>query len=26
MVVGLPAGEHKVLVELADPRHHVITA
>lgn len=26
IVVGLPAGEHKVLVELADPRHHVITA
>ncbi|TAX38933.1 DUF6130 family protein [Rhizobium leguminosarum] len=26
IVVGLPAGEHKVLVELADPNHHVITA
>ncbi|PZM08343.1 DUF6130 family protein [Rhizobium tubonense] len=25
IVVGLPAGEHKVLVQLADPRHHVIT-
>jgi hypothetical protein len=25
IVVGLPAGEHKVLVELADPNHHVIT-
>lgn len=24
IVVGLPAGEHKVLVELADPRHHVL--
>jgi hypothetical protein len=26
IVVGLPAGEHKVLVELADPRHHVLAA
>lgn len=26
IVVGLPPGEHKVLVELADPRHRVITA
>jgi hypothetical protein len=26
IVAGLPAGEHKVLVELADPRHRVITA
>jgi len=26
IVVGLPAGEHKVLVELAEPRHRVITA
>jgi hypothetical protein len=25
IVVGLPAGEHKVLVQLADPTHHVIT-
>jgi hypothetical protein len=24
IVVGLPAGEHEVLVELADPTHHVI--
>ncbi len=26
IVVGLPDGQHKVLVELADPNHHVITA
>ncbi|WP_436120832.1 DUF6130 family protein [Phyllobacterium sp. LjRoot231] len=25
IVVGLPAGEHKVLVQLADPTHRVIT-
>ena len=25
IVVGLPPGEHKVLVQLADPTHHVIT-
>ena len=25
-VVGLPPGRHKVLIELADPTHHVITA
>jgi len=26
VLVGLPPGEHKVLVELADPQHRVITA
>jgi hypothetical protein len=26
ILVGLPPGPHKVLVELADPTHHVITA
>ena len=26
IVVGLPPGPHKVLVELADPTHHVITS
>lgn len=26
IVVGLPAGPHRVLVELADPTHHVITS
>jgi Family of unknown function (DUF6130) len=25
VVVGLPPGEHKVLIELADPEHHVFT-
>lgn len=25
IVVGLPAGPHRVLVELADPTHHVLT-
>jgi hypothetical protein len=24
-VVGLPRGQHKVLIELADPEHHVFT-
>lgn len=26
IVVGLPPGAHKILVELADPTHHVITS
>jgi Family of unknown function (DUF6130) len=25
VVVGLPPGQHKVLIELADPEHHVLT-
>jgi hypothetical protein len=25
VVVGLPAGPHNVLIELADPEHHVLT-
>ena len=25
VVVGLPAGQHKVLIELANPEHHVFT-
>jgi Family of unknown function (DUF6130) len=25
VVAGLPPGQHKVLVELADPEHHVVT-
>lgn len=25
VVAGLPAGPHKVLIELADPEHHVLT-
>ena len=25
VVVGLPPGQHKVLIELADPEHHVFT-
>jgi hypothetical protein len=25
VVVGLPRGQHKVLIELADPEHHVLT-
>jgi len=25
VVAGLPAGQHKVLIELADPQHHVIS-
>ena len=25
IVVGLPPGQHKILIELADPLHHVIT-
>jgi hypothetical protein len=26
VIVGMPPGEHKVLVELADPTHRIITA
>jgi hypothetical protein len=26
ILVGLPPGEHKVLIELADPTHKVITS
>lgn len=26
VLVGLPAGEHKVLIELADPMHKIITS
>ena len=25
VVVGLPPGQHKVLIELADPEHHIFT-
>lgn len=25
VVVGLPPGQHKVLIELADPQHHIFT-
>jgi hypothetical protein len=25
VIVGLPPGRHKVLIELADPTHHVLT-
>jgi len=25
VVVGLPPGQHKVLIELADPDHHILT-
>jgi Family of unknown function (DUF6130) len=25
VVVGMPPGQHKVLIELADPEHHIFT-